>query len=48
MFGSDAYAYFKVNNLTDKLAYSATTVETIRGLVPLPGRGFKAGLRVNF
>lgn len=48
LMGSDAYAFFKVNNLTDKLAYSATTVETIRGLVPLPGRGFKAGVRVNF
>jgi len=48
LLGSDALAFFKVNNLTDKLAYSATTVETIRGLVPLPGRGFKAGVRVNF
>ena len=46
--GLDAYAFLKANNVGDKLAYSATTVETIRGLVPLPGRAVKAGLRIMF
>lgn len=48
LFGSDAYWFIKATNLGDKLAYSASTVETIRGLVPLPGRALKAGVRVTF
>lgn len=46
--GSDAFAYLKATNLFDRLAYNATTTETIRGLVPLPGRAIKVGLRVDF
>lgn len=48
LFGSDAFVFVKAVNLGDKLAYSASTVETIRGLSPLPGRGVKAGMRVTF
>ncbi|MEO5881529.1 MAG: TonB-dependent receptor [Caldimonas sp.] len=48
LLGKDAFWFVKATNLTDKLAYSATTVDTIRGLVPLPGRAVKAGLRVAF
>ena len=48
LFGSDAYVFVKGTNLLDKLAYSASTVEAIRGLVPLPGRAVKAGVRVTF
>ena len=44
----DAFAYVKATNLFDRLAYNATTTETIRGLVPLPGRAIKAGLRLDF
>ena len=46
--GMDAFAYLKATNLFDRLAYNATTTETIRGLVPLPGRAIKAGLRLDF
>ena len=46
--GFDALAFLKANNLGDKLAYNAATTETIRGLVPLAGRAFKAGVRVSF
>ncbi|MEO7057048.1 MAG: TonB-dependent receptor [Caldimonas sp.] len=48
MFGADAFWFVKADNLGDKLAYSASTVETIRGLVPLPGRAVKTGIRVSF
>ena len=46
--GVDAYAFVKGTNLGDRLAYSATTLQTLRGLVPLAGRAWKAGLRVTF
>ncbi len=46
--GFDAYAFLKASNVGDRLAYSATSVQTVRGLSPLPGRAFKAGLRVTF
>ncbi len=48
LFGNDSYWFVKGTNLGDKLAYSASTVETIRGLVPLPGRAVKAGIRLAF
>ena len=32
----------------DRLAYNAASIDTIRGLAPLPGRAIKAGVRVNF
>ena len=47
-FGADAYWFVKATNLGDTLAYSASTIETVRGLVPLPGRAVKAGLRAAF
>jgi iron complex outermembrane receptor protein len=42
--------YAKVDNLTDTLAYSASSVltQTAAGKAPLPGRTFKVGLRVEF
>ena len=46
--GLDAYAFLKASNIGDKLAYSATSIQTVRGLSPLPGRALKAGLRVVF
>ena len=45
---SDGIAFLKVTNVGDKLAYSATSIETIRGLSPLAGRAVQAGVRVNF
>ena len=48
-FGTtDALWFVKLNNLGDTLAYNASTVETIRGLVPLPGRALKTGMRFTF
>ncbi|MEP7154305.1 MAG: TonB-dependent receptor [Betaproteobacteria bacterium] len=46
-FGS-ALFFLKGNNLGNQLAYSASTVDTIRGLAPLPGRGIKGGVQFNF
>jgi iron complex outermembrane recepter protein len=48
-FGAaDALWFVKASNLGDVLAYNASTVETIRGLVPLPGRALKTGVRFRF
>ena len=40
----------KLENITDTLAYSASSVltQTVPGKVPLPGRTFKLNLRCNF
>ena len=46
--GAEAMGFVKLANLGDALAYNASTVGTLRGLVPLPGRSVKAGLRVMF
>ncbi len=46
--GMDALWYVKLDNLANKLAYSATSVQTIRDLTPLPGRSLFAGLQVKF
>ena len=40
--------FVKLSNAGDKLAYNAGTIETVRGLAPLPGRSLKTGLRVDF
>ncbi len=44
----DALWFVKLTNLGDTLAHSASSVQTIRSLAPLPGRGVKTGLRVTF
>ncbi len=43
-----AYWYVKLNNVTDELAYNAGTIETLRGLVPQPGRALAAGVQMRF
>jgi iron complex outermembrane receptor protein len=42
--------YARINNATDKLAYSATSIltQTAPGKSPLPGRSLKVGLQANF
>ncbi len=42
--------FARLDNLTDRLAYSATSVltQTVPGKVPLPGRGLQVGLQVSF
>lgn len=44
----DALWYLRLDNLGNKLAYSATTVPTLRELSPLPGRAVATGLQVRF
>jgi iron complex outermembrane receptor protein len=40
--------FARLNNATDKLATSASTIDTLRGLSPLPGRALSVGLRTVF
>jgi len=46
--GSDSLMFVKLNNLTDQLAFNASSIATVRELAPLPGRSLSAGLRVSF
>jgi len=44
----DVLLFVKLQNVGDKLAYSASTIGTVRTLAPLPGRSVAAGLRLAF
>lgn len=44
----EALLFVKLQNVGDKLAYSASTIGTVRAFSPLPGRGLAAGLRLSF
>jgi iron complex outermembrane recepter protein len=48
--GLDLIALVKVDNLTNRLAYSASSIlsQTAPGRVPLPGRNVQLKLKVNF
>jgi iron complex outermembrane receptor protein len=48
MGDADATWFVKVDNAGDVLAYSANTIQTVRGFTPLPGRSLKTGIRVTF
>jgi iron complex outermembrane receptor protein len=41
----EASAFVKVGNVADRLGYNASSIATMRGLAPLPGRAVSAGLR---
>ncbi|MCW7539188.1 TonB-dependent receptor [Aquabacterium sp. A7-Y] len=45
---SDGTVFVRLDNATDELAYNAASIRTVRELAPLPGRGLKLGLRLNF
>ena len=45
---TDALWFLKLGNLGNTLAYSASTIQTVRELAPLPGRSLKTGIRVAF
>ena len=45
---ADAMAFAKLGNATDKLAYNASAIQTIRGLSPVAGRALQFGMRVAF
>ena len=44
----DALWYLRLDNLGNKLAYSSTSVATLRDLTPLPGRSISTGVQVRF
>ncbi|RTL19345.1 MAG: TonB-dependent receptor [Burkholderiales bacterium] len=44
----DGLWYLRLTNLTDKLAYNATAVPTIRALAPQAGRSVSTGLQLRF
>lgn len=46
--GVNGRFFVRLDNVTDELAYSATTLRTVRDLTPLGGRALSAGLRVSF
>lgn len=46
--GDRVTAYLRLDNLTDRLAYNAVAVPTVRGLSPLGGRAAGAGVRVQW
>ena len=46
--GLSGTVFIKATNLTDRLAYSAASVDTIRHLAPYPGRGIKVGVQLRF
>ncbi len=41
----EASAFVKLGNVTDRLGFNASSIATMRGLAPLAGRSFAAGLR---
>jgi iron complex outermembrane receptor protein len=43
-----ALAFVRLDNATDRLAYNAASISTVRALAPLAGRALMAGLRVVF
>ena len=45
---ADAMAFAKLGNASNRLAYNASAIQTIRGLSPLAGRALLAGVRVVF
>jgi iron complex outermembrane recepter protein len=48
LLGGDALFFAKLQNAGNRLAYSASTIGTVRPLSPLPGRSLTFGMRVNF
>jgi len=47
-FAQGALWFVKLGNASNRLAYNAGTVATLRGLAPLPGRALSAGVNVRF
>lgn len=46
--GTQGLWFVKLDNVGDTLAYSASTIGSVRGLSPLPGRSLKTGVRLSF
>jgi iron complex outermembrane receptor protein len=45
---SEALWFVKLNNVGNELAYSASSIQSVRELAPMPGRSLKTGVRVTF
>lgn len=45
--GSRLQLFTRVNNLTDRLAFNAASIQTVRGLAPYGGRSVMVGIRGN-
>lgn len=45
---ADALWYLRLDNVGNKLAFSATSVATLRDLTPLPGRSISSGFQLRF
>lgn len=45
---SDALWYLRLDNISNQLAYSASSPLTIRGYAPLPGRAAQTGVQIRF
>jgi iron complex outermembrane recepter protein len=41
-------AFLRATNIGNQRAFSASSIDSIRALAPLPGRGFKAGVQFSF
>lgn len=48
LLGQEALWTLKGQNLGNELAYNAGTIQTVRGLAPLPGRNLSSNLTVRF
>jgi len=48
LFGAQAQWFAKLNNATDRLAFNAAAIGTVRGLSPQGGRALTVGLRTAF
>ena len=46
--GASTLFFLKANNLGDRKAFNASSIDTIRALAPLPGRALKAGVQLSF
>ena len=44
----EALLFARLTNVTDRLAYSASAIGSVRALSPLPGRGLMVGVRASF
>ena len=45
---ADALWFLRLDNIGNQLAYNASTINTLRALVPLPGRSITGGVRLRF
>ena len=45
---TSATLFARANNLTDQLAFNASSIQTVRGYAPLAGRSLLAGVQIGF